>query len=161
MFVDIAFFSYFCVGDDAPCHGSGDLSGQHFHSFRSFYDYGRTFVLRTGFRQPCFHEVTVVVGYLFNGAVHRIPVGMYVNDAHEDRDHQPTVMEVFVFVHFFNDYNFAVSRSDDYLFCILSEKSDRTAEEVNHQQIYCNTGYCNHIKRNFAIYSPIKGRINQ
>ena len=66
--------------------------------------------------QPCFHEVTVVVGYLFNGAVHRIPVGMYVNDAHEDRDHQPAVMEVFVFVHFFNDYDFAVSRSDDYLF---------------------------------------------
>ena len=38
-------------------------------------------------RQPCFHEVSIMMCYLFNGTVHRIPVGMYIHNAHEDGYH--------------------------------------------------------------------------
>lgn len=33
------------------------------------------------------HEVSIMMCYLFNGTVHRIPVGMYIHNAHEDGYH--------------------------------------------------------------------------
>ena len=58
---------------------------------------------------------------------------MNVEETHEDGDHQPLVVEVFVFLHFLNHYDLAVGRSHDDAFGIFKiEITDGAAVEVEH-----------------------------
>ena len=70
-----------------------------------------------------------------DSAVNRNPVGMYIDDVHEDGDHQTAVMEVFIFVYFLYYHDLAVGRSDDYSFRIAFEPAYGTSEEVDHNKI--------------------------
>lgn len=70
-------------------------------------------------------------------------------------------MEIFVFIDFLDNDDFSIGGCYDNLFSVLSEETDRTSEEIHHQQIDCYTRYCYHIKWYFAIDPPIKSRINQ
>ena len=47
------------------------------------------------------------------------PVGMNIEKTHENANHQATIMEIFVLIYFLNNDNFAVSGSDNYLFCFV------------------------------------------
>ena len=161
MLVDVTLFAYFGISDDAACHCSGNLTCQNLHTFRGFDDYCRALVFCAGFGQPGFHEFTIVVGYLFHCPVYRIPIGMYVQDAHKDRYHNTTVVKIFVFVHFLDNYNLAISGCYDYLFRFFSEKTLRTTEEVNHQSVNDDTGQNHQIKRQFTFYSIVKGDIDK
>ena len=69
-------------------------------------------------------------------------------------------MEIFVFIHFFDDYHFSVGRRYNYLFGFTLEQTDGTAEEIHHEQVEYDTGYCYNIKRYFTLNSPIQGAVD-
>ena len=104
MFVYVAVFFSLGIGYDAAGHRSGYLTAQYLGAFRCFEHYVGVFVLLACLRQPCLVVVAVLVVYELNLAVYREPVGVYVEQAHENAYHQALVMEVFVLLDFFYDY---------------------------------------------------------
>ena len=151
MFIDVAFFAWFGISDDAACHGSSYLACHYFYAFGSFDDYHRALVVRTGFGQPRFHEFAVLVSHFLDGAVYGIPVSVYVDQTHEDRNHQATVVKIFVFLDFFNNYNFPVGRGYYDLFSVLTEKANWAAEEIYQYAVYDKTDGSDNIPRNFVF----------
>ena len=45
-----------------------------------------------------------MMGYLLHGSVYRIPISVYVDNTHKDGNHEPTIVEVFILIHFFYNY---------------------------------------------------------
>ena len=84
MFVDETFLSGLGVGHDAACHGAGYLSAEDVGTLgRGNHDVG-VLVLLACLGQPCLVEVAVAVVYKLHLAVYGEPVGMHVEEAHED-----------------------------------------------------------------------------
>ena len=72
------------------------------------------------------------MSHLLDSAVHRIPVGMNIHNAHKYRNHQTTIMEILVFIDFLDYDDFPVGRRNDYFLSVLPEETDRTTEEIHH-----------------------------
>jgi hypothetical protein len=83
-------------------------------------------------------EVTVVMLDHLNGAIHRNPVGMHIEQAHKDTYHYTFVVEVFCLLDFLHYYHFTISRSNDDTFGIALETADGTLEKVYQYEIYTN-----------------------
>ena len=62
-------------------------------------------VLLAGLRQPGLVVVTIEVLYKLNLTINGIPVGMHVEWAHKDRDHESLVVEIGILLGLF-DYNY-------------------------------------------------------
>ena len=45
-----------------------------------------------------------MMGYLLHGSVYRIPISVYIDNTHKDGNHEPTIVEVFILIHFFYNY---------------------------------------------------------
>ncbi|MPM86018.1 hypothetical protein SDC9_133101 [bioreactor metagenome] len=72
------------------------------------------------------------MSYHFYRTIYRIPIGMNIEDAHEDRNHDTIIFEIFAFVHLFYGNNLAIGRGNDYFLCFLTEKTYGATEEVDH-----------------------------
>lgn len=131
MFVDTAIFVFDGIGYDASGYGAGYLSDEYFVSLRCFDDDCGAFVFGAGFGEPGFVEIAVVVDDFFDDAFHGEPVGMDVGDGHEDGYHQATVVEIFIFFHFFYHYDFAIGCCYDDAFDVALELAQGTAEEID------------------------------
>ena len=82
-------------------------------------------------------EVAVLMFYQFYCAVHGNPVGMHVEQTHEDTHHDSPVVEVFVLLHFLYHHHSPVGRCYNKMVRVSIIDSDGTAEEVYHDKIYC------------------------
>ena len=99
-------------------------------------DNRRTLVLDAGLRQPCCLKASVIVSCHLDCALHGHPVGVDIEQAHEDADHHAAVVEVFVLFDFLHHYDFAVGRCYDDIRRILGfETSYGAAEEIDEHQI--------------------------
>ena len=104
--------------------------------------------------QPRLVEVAVLVMDELHLAVDRKPVGVHVEQTHEDGNHQSAVVEVFVLLDFLYDNHLAVGRCHDNLGCIfLTKISDRTFEEIKHNAVYCPKHYQETPERNLGVES--------
>ena len=135
MFVDVAVLAHVGIGDDAAGHGSGYLTAKDVSALGSGDDHGAAFVVRTGLGQPGSLETAVVMLDELDGAIGGNPVGMDVEQAHEDAHHQTPVVEVFVLLHLLHYHDLAVGRSHDNALGVAIEDTDGTAEEVDDDEI--------------------------
>lgn len=135
MLVDVALFVLMGIGHDAACHSSSYLAHEHFLSLRCLDDHSGTLIFGAGLGQPGLMEITVVMDYFLDETFYGKPVGMDIGDAHEDRDHQATVVEVFILLHFLYDYDASVCCSNHGLVHLSAELTDGTTEEVDSHQI--------------------------
>ena len=135
MLINVTLFIALCIGHDATRNGSGNLTYQDFLTLRRFNHDGGTLVFGAGLWKPGFVEIAVVVLHFLDNAFNGIPVGMHVGDGHEDGNHDAAVVEILVFVHFLNHYDFSVGRSHCYIFGFSVEDTDGTSEEIDHNGI--------------------------
>ena len=136
MVVDIAFLSFLGIGDDASCHGSSHLAYEDFVSRSRLYDNRGAFVFGRSLWQPCLFEVSVVMAHHLYESLHGKPVGMDIGDAHEDADHQPSVVEVFVFVYLFDDHYVSVCRCHHHVVGgVAFEDADGASEEIDNDGV--------------------------
>ena len=137
MLIDVALFSLLGIGYDAAGYGTGNLPAQYIHALRGGDHRVGMLVLLARLRQPCLHELSVLVLHELHLAIHRKPVGMYVPEAHEDGNHQSPVVEVRCILHFLYHYDLAVGRSyHEFLGIFHVQESDRASVEVEHDTIY-------------------------
>ena len=88
------------------------------------------FLARLG--EPCLVVVAVVVSYGLHLAVNGEPVGVYVEEAHEDAHHDAALVEVDVLVDFLDHYYASVCRRYHESRCVFfGEEADGAAEEVD------------------------------
>ena len=150
MLVNVAIVTLLCIGYYTSCHRTSNLTTQNVSAVNGS-DYNIShFVLVACLRQPCTMEVSVLVMHHFYLAVYRKPVGMYVEETHEDADHDAFLMQVFLFHHLFYYNHFAVGRGYHKLVginVVLSEFAYRTAEEVECNTPYRTEKYGIHVKR--------------
>ena len=134
--VDIAFLSFLGIGDDASCHGSSHLAYEDFVSGCSLYDNRGAFVFGRSLWQPCLFEVSVVMAHHLYESLHGKPVGMDIGDAHEDADHQTTVVEIFVLLHFLDDDDMAIGRGNNNIVRHLSlVNADGATEKIDNNGV--------------------------
>ena len=81
-------------------------------------------------------EVAVLVVHELNPSVNGEPVGVDVEQAHEDAYHEALVVEVFCFFHFLYDNNLSVGRSHDNLVGLAFKESFGASEEVEYYGVY-------------------------
>jgi hypothetical protein len=72
-----------------------------------------------------------MVAHKFYDTFYGEPVGMNVRNTHEYRNHQAAVVEVFIFIDFFNHHYATVGRSYHRLFGLALVMTQRTSEKVN------------------------------
>lgn len=76
-----------------------------------------------------------MVFHHFHHTVYGKPICMNISNGHEYRYHYAAVMEIFVFLHFFDHHYLAVSGSNDSFLRIAVKDADRTSEEIHNDQI--------------------------
>ena len=135
MLVDEAIVSSLGIGDDSARHGSCYLSRHDGLTAGCLDDDGGAFVVGACLGEPCFHELAVLMADMGHDSVDGVPVGMDIGDAHEDGNHEAAVVEIFVFIDFFDDYDCAVSGCDDYAVGVAAKDADGASEEVDHDEI--------------------------
>ena len=138
MLVDIAVLALRGISHDAPRDGPGHLPHQDLLPVRRLDDDRSPLVLGAGLRKPGLHEISLLVEHRLDTAVHRIPVGMDIRDAHENGDHQPPVMEIFTLVHLFQHHNPPVGRGYHRAFRRTVENADGTTEKIEHPPVEDN-----------------------
>lgn len=120
MLVDVAILTLLGICHDASRHSTCYLSAQDVNTIRSCYDNVRMFVLFACLGQPCLVEVAVVVCYEFHTSVYGEPVGVYVEETHENTHHNAALVKVCVFVYFLNHYYTSVGWSYYNLLCVFA-----------------------------------------
>ena len=138
MLVDVALLLWLGVGDNAACQRTRYLTDENVLALRGLNDDVGTLVLFARLGQPRLVVVAVMMLDEFHAAVDGKPVGVYVPRTHEDADHQSFVVEISVFLHFFNHYNLAVGRSHHRTLGIAVEVANRAAVEVQRYQPGCH-----------------------
>ena len=71
---------------------------------------------------------------MFHRAIDGEPVGMDIENRHEDGDLQALFVQDLVFHDLLDGYDRAVSRCDDQSFGIIGEATVRTTEEIQNQE---------------------------
>ena len=91
-------------------------------------------VLRSGFGQPCLVVVAVEMLGRYDMSVNGKPVGVDIEQRHEDADHDAAVVEIVVLLHLLYDDNLAVCRRDNHAQSVvtLRELTDGATEEIEH-----------------------------
>ena len=134
--IDVAFFAFFQISYYAPRHCSGNLAYQNVCAFGGGYDNGAPLVFGAGLGEPCCFEASIVVNNLAYYALDGNPVGVYVEKAHKDADHQAAVVEVFVFVNFLDNNDLTICRGNHNALCVITDKATYGAlEEIEDYQI--------------------------
>ena len=64
-------------------------------------------------------EISILMFHKFHFAIHRKPVGMHVEKAHKDANHQTAIMEIFVLIDLLNNNNLAIGGCDNNLFGLI------------------------------------------
>ena len=70
-----------------------------------------------------------------DNAVHREPVGVYVEKRHENGYHDALFMEIFVFLYFFKYDNSAVGRGYDQSLGVTIEETYGTTEKIDKNNV--------------------------
>lgn len=86
-----------------------------------------------------------------NNSIYRIPVGMNVCNIHKDRNHQTTVMKIFMLIYFLYHNDTTIGRGYDNFFCFTIEQTDRATEKICHQQVKNDAGKSYDVERHFAL----------
>ena len=141
MLVDVALLIGVNVSDDTSGYGTSHLAHEYLSALRRFYDYRRALIICAGFRQPSSLETTVLMVNAAHRAIDRYPVGMNVEQTHEDAHHDAAVVEILVFLDLLYDHHSAVARSYDHALSVLSEKTYWATEEIDHYKVHHCTGY--------------------
>jgi hypothetical protein len=82
------------------------------------------------------------VANLLDNTIYGVPVGMHVEWAHEDGDHQSAVVEVVRLLHLLDNHNLTIGRSYNDTVCFFArEASRRTTEEIDQQCVYGSGKY--------------------
>ena len=68
-------------------------------------------------------------------AIHGNPVGMHIEEAHEDAHHDATVMEIFIFLHLFHHHYLTIGRSHHHAIRLAREQTYGTLEEIEQNSI--------------------------
>ena len=90
-------FSFLHIGDDATCHGTGNLFGKDHPVLGSFnYNVG-VFVFVARFGKVGSMEVSIYVGEMYYLSRHGHPVGVGVEKRHEDGDFYSFVVPKLLF----------------------------------------------------------------
>jgi hypothetical protein len=77
------------------------------------------------------------------------PIGMHVEQTHENTYHQSAVVEVFVLFNLLDDYYLSICRSDNQSFCVrFLVMPDGATEEINYYEIY----YCGYSEENITYH---------
>ena len=101
-------------------------------------DYIGHLVLITCLGKPSLVEVTVLMLHLFYYTVNREPIGMNIEETHEDAHHDALLLEILILKDLLNHYHLTVSRSHDKVIrLICTEQTYRATEEVQHNTPYC------------------------
>lgn len=90
------------------------------------------FIFCIGFWKLCFYEFIIIMSDFFDYFVYWILVGVYIQYVYENRYYNVVIVEVFMFIYFFDDYDFFVCWCNYNFFCILFEKLDGIMEKVNY-----------------------------
>ena len=134
--VDIALLTFGGIRDDATRNGSCHLPHKDIVARGGLDDNRRTLILRGSLGKPCTHEVAIMMTHLTHDSLHGKPVGMDIGDAHEDADHQPSVVEVFVFVYLFDDHYVSVCRCHHHVVGgVAFEDADGASEEIDNDGV--------------------------
>jgi hypothetical protein len=72
-------------------------------------------------------------------SVGRHPVGVHVEEAHENAHHNAPVVEIFVLIHFLDNYDATVAGRNDNALCLTIEETDGAAEEIHYYKIHKRT----------------------
>ena len=152
MLVDVAILTLLGVCHDASCHGTCYLSAQDVDTIGSCYDYVGVLILFACLGQPSLVEVAVVMSYELDASVYGEPVGVYIEQTHENAHHNAALVEVGVFVHLFNHYYATVGRSHYYLLGVFAwEESDGASEEVDYNSVDYSEYYSEAPERSFVV----------
>ena len=155
MLVDVAVLAFLGIGDNATRHCSGNLPTEHVHPVGRGDEHVGTLVFFAGLRQPRLVEVAILVLDRLHLTIHRKPVRMHVEGAHEDGNHQPAVVEILRFLDFLNDHDLAVGRRHDDSLGVFERKiAHRTAEKVHDDGIECAENSHEKPKPEFRIEPP-------
>ena len=93
-----------------------------------------------------------MMGYLLHGSVYRIPISVYVDNTHKDGNHEPTIVEVFILIHFFYNYYSTIGRCHHYFLGVfLAKQADRASEKIHQHSIQDNTYHSYDIEWQFAF----------
>ena len=80
-------------------------------------------------------EIAVLMLYLLNKSIYRIPVGVNVRKRHKYGNHLPPVVEIFVFLDLLNNDHLSIGRSYDKIFRFTFKAAYGTTEEVDDNRI--------------------------
>ena len=134
--VDIALLTFGGIRDDATRNGSCHLPHKDIVARGGLDDNRRTLILRGSLGKPCTHEVAIMMTHLTHDSLHGKPVGMDIGDAHEDADHQTTVVEIFVLLHFLDDDDMAIGRGNNNIVRHLSlVNADGATEKIDNNGV--------------------------
>ena len=102
-------------------------------------------------------EVAVVVGYGLHFAVNGEPVGVYVEEAHEDAHHDATLVEVDILVDFLDYYYAAIGWSYYQARCVFfGKEAYGAAEEVDDDAVDGAHDCREAPERHLAVYETPK-----
>ena len=138
--VDIAVFADTGIGDDASSHCASHLPRQYLRTVGCLDDDCTSLVLFARLGQPSFVEIAVVMADMLDGAVDGNPVGVDVEETHEDAHHDAAVVEIFCLFRLFHHDDLAVGRRQYESFRLALESADGTLEEVQQDGIQ-NSAY--------------------
>ena len=94
-------------------------------------------VLLAGLGQPSLVVVAVEVLHKLYLTINRIPVGMHIERAHKDTNHQSLVVEVGVLLGLFYYNNFTIGGGYYQFICIAIKIANRTTIEVQRNKPCC------------------------
>ena len=139
MLVDVAILALFRISHDAASHRSGNLPTENIRAVGRRNQHVGPLVFLARLRQPRLVEIAVEMVNRLHLPIHRKPVGVDIEKAHENRNHQPSVVEIFRFLDFLDDNDLSVGRRDnDSLRVFLRKIANRTAEEIDDNGV-CRT----------------------
>ena len=141
MLIDVALLIGVNISNNTTGYSACHLAYEYLSALRRFYDYRRALIICTGFGEPSSLKATVLMINAAHCTIDWHPVGMNVEQAHEDAHHDAAVVEILVFLDLFYDHHPAVARSYDHAVSVLGEKTYRATEEIDHYEVHHRAGY--------------------
>ena len=136
------------IGYNPTSYSTCNLTNKNFLTIGCLNDNGTTFVFCGGLRQPCFIEVSIMVLDHLHNALYWKPIGMNIEERHEDTNHYATVMKIFIFLNFFYHYDFTVSTCYHIILRLARKYTDGTTEKIDNNAINDEAYRKRNLKRN-------------
>ena len=105
--------------------------------------------------QPCLVVVAILVHHLLHLAINGEPVGMHIEQTHEDGDHEALLMEILVLHDFLYNHYLTVGRSNDKTLRVVLKKTYRTTVKIQHNKPCCTEDYGKRPEWNLVIHKVV------